>query len=294
MAVAITTDLGGISNFDIDVILQLLEHDGKNGIDHSIYSLLEKEYKTLRKRNLFFFTVEDHKRKMCTIRFRKLENLAKVKLLYTEAMKELDQYFTPQVKAPYERHLFRTIAQLPTESADQFITRLRERAEYCEFGNARDENICDQVIEKCMSSRLRRELLEKGRELTLEQLQNTARSMEASDRQAGAIKNPNDKEGLKEGLNSVQEKTDGKICYRCQMTGHSQDDKRCPGRDKECQKCHKEGHFSRCCKTKKAKDPNDKKPRRKNPRGPRDTKPSVNQINSEDSPDSEYVFNYHC
>ena len=54
---------------------------------------------------------------------------------------------------------------------------------------------------------LRRKPLEKGRELTLEQLQNTTRSMEASDRQAGAIENPNDKEGLKEGLNSVYEKT---------------------------------------------------------------------------------------
>ena len=36
----------------------------------------------------------------------------------------------PQVNVPYERHLFRTMAQLPTESIDHFITRLRERAEY--------------------------------------------------------------------------------------------------------------------------------------------------------------------
>ena len=126
------------------------------------------------------------------------------------------------------------MAQLPTESVDQFITRLRERAEYCEFGDTKDENIRDQVIEKCMSSRLRRKLLEKGRRLTLEQLQNTARSMEASERQAGAIENPNDKGGLKEGLNSVQEKTEGKKCYRCDLIGHLQDDKRCPARDKEC------------------------------------------------------------
>ena len=86
------------------------------------------------------------------------------------------------------------MAQLPTESVDQFITKLRERAEYCEFDNAKDENIRDEVIEKCLSSRLRRKLLDKGGGLTLKQLQNTARSMEASDRQAGAIENPNDKE----------------------------------------------------------------------------------------------------
>ena len=37
--------------------------------------------------------------------------------------------------------------------------------------------------------------------------------MEASDRQTGTIENPNGKEGLKEGLNSVQEKPEGKRCY---------------------------------------------------------------------------------
>ena len=50
------------------------------------------------------------------------------------------------------------MAQLPAESVDQFITRLCERAEYCEFGNAKDKNIRDQVVEKCGG-------------LTLEQLQ---------------------------------------------------------------------------------------------------------------------------
>ena len=106
--------------------------------------------------------------------------------VYTAAMEQLDQYFMPQVNIPYERHLFRTMAQLPAESVDQFITRLHERAEYCEFSDAKNENIRDQVVEKCVSKRLQRKILEKGRELTLEHLQNTARSMEASDSQAGA------------------------------------------------------------------------------------------------------------
>ena len=44
-------------------------------------------------------------------------------------------------------------------------------------------------------------------------------SMEARDRQAGVFQNPNNKERLKEGLNSVQEKSEGKRCYRCDATG---------------------------------------------------------------------------
>ena len=41
--------------------------------------------------------------------------------------------------------------QLPTQSVDQFIMRLREKADCCEFGETADENVHDQVIEKCLS-----------------------------------------------------------------------------------------------------------------------------------------------
>ena len=84
-----------------------------------------------------------------------------------------------------------------------------------------------------MSSCLSKKVLEKDKGLSLQQLQNTARSTEASNRQVGAIENPNNKEGLKEGLNSVQDKPEGKRCYRCNMTAHTPEDKPCPARDKE-------------------------------------------------------------
>ena len=35
------------------------------------------------------------------------------------------------------------ITQLPTESVDQFVTRLREKEDCCEFGETADENIRD-------------------------------------------------------------------------------------------------------------------------------------------------------
>ena len=76
--------------------------------------------------------------------------------VYTVAIEQLDQYFTPQVNVPYERNILRTMTHLPTGSVDQFITSLREKADYCDFGETADENIRDQVIEKCFSSRLRK------------------------------------------------------------------------------------------------------------------------------------------
>ena len=61
--------------------------------------------------------------------------------VYTVAIEQLDQFFTPQVNVPYERHTFQMMTQLPRESVDQFVTRLREKADCCEFGETADENL---------------------------------------------------------------------------------------------------------------------------------------------------------
>ena len=174
--------------------------------------------------------------------------------VYSVALDQLDRYFTPQVNVPYERHLFRNISQQPTETIDQLITRLRQKAEFCEFTD-KNEQIRDQVIEKCLSHNLRRKLLEKGKNLTLEQLQTVARAMENSEKQAVSI------EGTTRGeVNRVQTKRRGdrdrqtgsvnKTCYRCGSSTHLQNSDVCFAKDKECFKCHKVGHLSKCCKTK--------------------------------------------
>eukprot|EP00112_Aurelia_sp_Birch-Aquarium-sp1_P025566 Seg856.4 transcript_id=Seg856.4/GoldUCD/mRNA.D3Y31 product="hypothetical protein" protein_id=Seg856.4/GoldUCD/D3Y31 len=111
--------------------------------------------------------------------------------------------------------------QMPSEIIDQYVTRLRQRAEYCEFGTSTGEQIRDQVMEKCLSHALRRKLLEKGKTLTLEQLRSTGRALEVSEIQAGNI------EGfLRTEMNQVrfrpqntrdQRKTgkEGMKCFRC-------------------------------------------------------------------------------
>lgn len=70
--------------------------------------------------------------------------------------KVLNTYFQPRVNVAYERSAFRPMSQNTTETIEQFITRLRQKAVYCNFGDNIDEMIRDQVIKKCCSSRLRR------------------------------------------------------------------------------------------------------------------------------------------
>lgn len=190
--------------------------------------------------------------------------------VFDKCLSSLNTHFSPQVNVPYERHSFRNMCQTNNESIDQYITRLRQKAESCSFDNV-DEQIRDQVIEKCNSHALRRKLLEKGRNLTLQKLCEIARSMEMSEIQAkeieGAtaeiakvyVKKPNLQKHRdthsKSYSNPQRRKTNQPgnkniKCFACGYMGHTYRDQKCPARGKECERCHFKGHFKACCKTK--------------------------------------------
>jgi len=103
--------------------------------------------------------------------------------VYVSAVTALDNYFQSRTNIPYERHVFRQVQQRDAESIDQFVTRLRQQADLCSFDNQKDDNIRDQLIDKCRSATLRKQLLEKC-EITLLQALETARAKEAAEKQA--------------------------------------------------------------------------------------------------------------
>jgi hypothetical protein len=75
------------------------------------------------------------------------------------------------------------MTQIPGETIAQFVTRIRREVEGCGFQDA-DNQIRDQVVEKCTSDPLRRKYLEKGDTLTLESLLKIAATFEAVEEQA--------------------------------------------------------------------------------------------------------------
>ncbi|CAB4011799.1 Transposon Ty3-I Gag-Pol poly [Paramuricea clavata] len=134
---------------------------------------------------------------------------------YEKAEEALTRHFVTQVNVPYERHMFREMAQNENETIDQ-----------------------------CRSSDLRRKFLEKGQTLNLKQLQEIARTSEAVKRQVKRMNVHND------GVNRVSEKPGrqdrheskgekgGKVtksgqCFRCGKPGHFARDPRCPAKGKE-------------------------------------------------------------
>ena len=92
----------------------------------------------------------------------------KALLLHTAGLNVQDIYFTltkeggsdSYQNVPHERLCFRETSKLANETVKQFVTRLRQKAQTCEFGDAAtvDEQIRDQVISKCSSHELRRKL----------------------------------------------------------------------------------------------------------------------------------------
>ncbi|CAB4027350.1 Transposon Tf2-6 poly, partial [Paramuricea clavata] len=169
---------------------------------------------------------------------------------YDKAIEALDTYFNPAVNVPYERHMFRRMSQEESETIDQFVTRLKQKALSCDYGDSSDEFIRDQVIDKCRSVALRRKLLERGQTLTLKQLQEISRAHEASYFQANKINDDAGHEVKKKNINRIKGKFQSKFkspdkkCFRCGKTDHFAKSPKCPAKSAECHKCHKEGHFA--------------------------------------------------
>ncbi|XP_046748852.1 uncharacterized protein K02A2.6-like [Diprion similis] len=210
---------------------------------------------------------------------------------YTRAVEKLTEYFEPTKNEPYERHVFRALAQKTDETTDQFIIRLRQQAENCGFGDMKDQMIRDQIIEKTQSSDLRRKLLKEGRDLTLQKTADIARVWETSYKQAvemtetGSVNRisrfGNKTPDSARGRSDSKSQSTGPRCFRCGYTGHKGTDKNCPALDKECGKCGRKGHFKARCKTKE--ENLDEKKTRKN---------NIRQVDEENTKERESEDEY--
>ena len=112
------------------------------------------------------------------------ENNADTNNVYKVAVLKLNEHFTPHTNVTYKRSVFRSMCQLLGESIDKYITRLKQKAQYCNFADE-SEMIRDQVIEKCTSHRLRRKLLERA-DVKLDVIK-LAQTIEFADEQADAF-----------------------------------------------------------------------------------------------------------
>ena len=188
---------------------------------------------------------------------------------YETAKAKVTDYFTPRKNTSYNRHMFRKAVQSDGESVGQFVTRLRQLASLCEFGDQIHDFIRDQVIDNCKSKRLRTKLLAE-RDLKLERVLDLAAAMEASERQAAQMSEGGERSymiveprrGNRPKLHMQQKETrrppvhsdnrsQQQNCTKCGRRGHAAESCRCTANAK-CFKCGRIGHFSKVCRNNNA------------------------------------------
>lgn len=105
---------------------------------------------------------------------------------YEMAVAKLNDHFQPKKNTTYERHELRKLAQGDDEKIAVFIMRLCKQAERCGFGDNLEDHVKDQLIEKCLSSKMRRKLLALG-DAKLDVVIREAKAFEAVQEQGNAL-----------------------------------------------------------------------------------------------------------
>ena len=176
---------------------------------------------------------------------------------YAATAGKLTEYFKPAKNVPYNRHNFRQAKQEDHENMAQFVTRLKQLAVDCDFGDKLDENVRDQVIDKCSNSQIRTRLLAES-DLTLAKCLTLAAAKEMSEQQSQDI-------GGEKAFSLRHKKsshtTSPLQCTRCGEGGHQSDDCKIT-RNQTCHECGYRGHFASQCfskgKKKEGKVPDEK------------------------------------
>ena len=164
---------------------------------------------------------------------------------YKIAKNKLTEYFEPHKNRRYEVYRFRQAVQEPSETLDQFHTRLLTLAQTCSFTDV-DFEIEQQIITAGTSSRIRKKAL-RDHTYDLKAILLDGRRDEQSTFQARDIES---KDKGNEEVNKVN--NTAKTCRNCGgMYPHVEN---CPAKNKQCKSCGKYNHFAKVCRGKQKKN----------------------------------------
>ena len=165
----------------------------------------------------------------------------------------LETYCVPRKNTTYERYVFRMTIQ-EDRSFDIFVTDLRRKAEYCDFGAIKDSLIRDQIVVGINDPKLRQRLLRET-DLTLEKAIKLCRITEQSQAQSKIFISPTTQTGNIDAVKKEEppvdtakfKNEDSRRIMKCKFCAASHDRGNCPAYGATCHKCNGRNHYARCC-----------------------------------------------
>ena len=196
---------------------------------------------------------------------------------------KLQDHFVPLRNILYERYIFHNTEQQIHETIDQFLIKLRQLAEPCNFGTLEDEMVRDRLVLGCRDSAARTRLF-REKDCTLKKAIESLRISETTSEQLKKIEREDNQEPVnyaqredakKQNVPKLEDRrrresgSQLKQGGKCRYCGgaHERDKHKCPAFGKSCRKCGKANHFQSVCMQKQG----------------------VNLMNEESS-DDEYAF----
>ena len=175
--------------------------------------------------------------------------------LTAEEKKKLDTYWTkfekyvkPKSNFRLARYKLRGLKQEPTESADQFMKRVRIIISECKYLNTNDHMI-DALIFGTNSQSVQSKLLQKDDKLTLDEALDIARTEEATKQQLSDISGEQAVHAMYTRHARPAQKMKEKSCNRCGREHRFKPRSECPAYGTTCNKCKKMNHWEKCCRS---------------------------------------------
>ena len=168
--------------------------------------------------------------------------------------KKFEKYCKPRKNLTVIQHMFNSRVQGVLKTADQFITDLKLLSMNCEYGELREEMICDQLVVGVYLEEVKEKLLQQP-DLTIQKATEIIKATEGSKQHVKTI-------GSEHSLNEVQCKTQKKQVAKeqhklkqadnskeCTKCGRKHTQRQCLAYGKKCLKCQKKNHFAVMCRS---------------------------------------------